>query len=276
MPGLGFIVGLFVAKLIATAASVGSGTVGGVFTPTLFLGACLGSAFGILVHQAGFGGILPTGAFALVGMGSVLAATTHSPLLSMIMMFELSLNYSLMPALMLACVVSSLVARALHSESIYTEPLRRKGLELQRENPRIGAATEKTVGDLMRQPVPPLRENTKFREIANRFLTSSINFLPVVDENERLLGMVALHDLKEYLGAGQELDGIIAFDVMRPPPKCLTPNQKLPDVLPILLSSEIVNVPVVNNLAQYRLVGTITRGEALGLLSDAISARSNS
>lgn len=229
----------------------------------------------MLVHYAGFGGVLPTGAFALVGMASILAATTHSPLLSMIMIFELSLNYSLMPALMLACVVSSLVARALHPESIYTEPLRRKGLELLRENPRIGAATEKTVGDLMRQPVPPLRENTSFPDIANRFLTSPNNFLPVVDETQRLLGVVALQDLKEYLHAGQELSGIIAYDVMRPPPKCLTPNQKLPDVLPLLLASEIMNVPVVNNLAQGRLVGTVLRSEALGLLGEAISARSS-
>ena len=67
---------------------------------------------------------------------------------------------------------------------------------------------------------------------------------------------------------------VIAFDVMRPPPKCLTPNQTLPDVLPTLLTSEMLNVPVVNNLAQFRLVGTITRSEALSLLSEAISARS--
>ena len=210
----------------------------------------------------------------MVGMGSVLAATTHSPLLAIIMVFELSLNYSIMPPLMLACAISTLVARRCHAESIYTEPLRRKGVELERESPKMGAATEVTVGDLMRQPIPPLRENTPFREIADRFLTLPYNFLPVVDESQRLLGMVELHDLKEYLNAGHELDGVIAYDVMRPPPACLTPNQKLPDVLPILLASEVRNVPVVNNLSQCRLVGTVARAEALGILSEAIAAGS--
>jgi CIC family chloride channel protein len=175
---------------------------------------------------------------------------------------------------MLACAISTLVARRCHAESIYTEPLRRKGVELERESPKMGAATEVTVGDLMRQPIPPLRENTPFREIADRFLTLPHNFLPVVDESQRLLGMVELHDLKEYLNAGHELDGVIACDVMRPPPACLTPNQKLPDVLPILLASEVRNVPVVNNLSQCRLVGTVARAEALGILSEAISAGS--
>ena len=273
-PDVQFIIYLLIAKFLATMITVGSGTVGGVFTPTLFLGAALGSLFGGLLHSPQIDTTLPTGAFALVGMGSVLAATTHSPLLAILMIFELSLNYSIMPPLMLACVVSTLVARRIHPESIYTEPLRRKGVELERESPQLGAATQTSVADLMRQPVPPLRENTTFREIADRFLTLPNNFLPVVDGNQRLIGMVALHDLKEYLNAGQELSGVIAYDVMRPPPACLTPNQKLTDVLPILLASEVRNVPVVNNLSEFRLLGTVGRAEALGLLSEAISVRS--
>ena len=276
-PSIQAVLWILIAKFLATIVTVGSGTVGGIFTPTLFLGAGLGSLFGTLLHDPRIGPLdttLPTGAFALVGMGSMLAATTHSPLLAILMIFELSLNYSIMPPLMIACAVSTLVARRLHPESIYTEPLRRKGVELDRESPHIGAATQTTVADLMREPVPPLHESTAFREIANRFLSVANNFLPVVDGNQRLIGMVALHDLKEYLNAGQELSGVIAYDVMRPPPACLTPNQKLTDVLPILLASEVRNVPVVNNLSEFRLLGTVGRAEALGLLSEAISVRS--
>jgi len=212
----------------------------------------------------------------MVAMGSTLAATTHSPLLAMILLFELSLNYSLMPPLMLACVVSTLVSRRLHAESVYIEPLRRKGLELDRESPGLGAAMERTVADLMRQPVPPLRENTSFREMADRFLTSANNFLPVINEERRLLGVVALHDLKEYLNAGQELRSVIASDVMRPPPACLLPSQRLSDALPVLLGSELRNVPVVDSPGTFRLVGTVGRAEALGLLAEAIHARSAS
>jgi CIC family chloride channel protein len=273
-PTVRFVLGLFAAKFLATAVTVGSGTVGGVFTPTLFLGAAAGSLFEVLLRLAGFSLILPTGCFALVGMGATLAATTHSPLLAVIMLFELSLNYSLMPPLMLACAVSTLMARRLHRESIYTEPLRRKGLELDRESPHPGAAMELTVADLMRQPVPPLQENTPFREIADRFLSSPNNFLPVVDGQRRLMGVVALHDLKEYLNTHLELSSVIASDVMRPPPPCLTPGQRLSEALPVLLSSELRNVPVVDNAAQFRLIGTVERAEALGLLSEAIQVRS--
>lgn len=272
--GLVVVAGLLLAKFVATTTTVGAGAVGGVFTPTLFLGAALGSLMGAVVHSPHIGSTLPVGAFALVGMGSMLAATTHSPLLAIVVIFELSLNYSIMPPLMLACAISTLVARRFYPESIYTEPLRRKGVELERESPQLGAATQMTVGDIMRAPVPPLRENATFQEVADRFLTGSNNYLPVVDKNRRLLGMVALHDLKEWLNAGQALEGVIAYDIMRPPPACLTPNQKLTDVLPNLLTSEVRNVPVVNNLNQFQLVGTVARAEGLSMLSEAISARS--
>ncbi len=265
--------GIFLAKLLATVATVGSGAVGGVFTPTLFLGAGVGGLFAALLHRVGGAGNLPASDFALVGMGSVLAATTRSPLLAMILVFEISLDYSLMPALMLGCVVSSLITRQLHPESIYTEPLRLRGLEVSGESGRPGAATERTVGDLMRAPVTPVRENTPLKEIADRFLTSPINFLPVVDAQESLIGVVALHDLKEYLGSGDELNAVIAYDVMRPPPKCVTPNLPLLEVLPVALESELRNIPVVNSFKENRLIGSLARSEVLTMFAEAIAAK---
>jgi CIC family chloride channel protein len=265
---------LFVAKLLLTALTVGAGTVGGVFTPTLYLGAAAGAVFGIALHQVGCAPDVPAGAFALAGMGATLAGTTRSPLLAIIMAFEISLDYTLMPALMLACVVATLVARQLHSESVYTEHMRLKGLSLRREIEQAGAAMDKTVGDLMHAPVPPLRENVPFREIADRFMANSNNFLPVVDSHRQLIGVVALQDLKEFLGSSVELGGVIAYDVMRPPPPCLTPGLRLVDALPVLLQSELRNVPVVNSLTEKRLVGSLSRAEALAIFSEAIAEKS--
>jgi CIC family chloride channel protein len=271
-----WLAGLLVAKWVATAATVGAGTVGGVFTPTLFVGAAAGALFGTALHQlGGTAADVPAGAFALVGMGAVLAATTRSPLLAMIMIFELSLDYSLVPPLMLACVVSILVARQLHGESVYTEHLRVKGLALGQESSHPGAAMEQTIGDFMHAPVTPVRENTPLREIADRFLINSNNFLPVVDAQRRLLGVVALQDLKEFLNANQDLGAVIAYDVMRPPPKCLTPGQRLLEALPAVLESEFRNVPVVNNPAENKLVGAVIRAEVLAIFSEAIAAKSD-
>lgn len=266
--------GLFLAKLLATVATVGSGAVGGVFTPTLFLGASLGGLFGMTLHRLGVSTELPTSAFALVGMGSMLAATTRSPLLAMIMVFEISLDYSLMPPLMLGCVIAILMASRLHPDSIYTDPLRARGLELGLESTQPGAATQQKVGDLMRAPVPPIREGTPLKTIAERFLTSPNNFLPVVDAGQKLIGVVALQDLKEFLNSGEELRAVIAYDVMRPPPKCVTPSQRLLEVLPMVLESELRNIPVVNSFTENRLIGALTRAEVLSVFSEAIAAGS--
>ena len=270
-----WLAGLFLAKMLATSVTVGAGTVGGVFTPTLFLGAGAGALFGGTLHQFGYAAGVPAGALALVGMGATLAATTRSPLLAVILIFELSLDYTLVPALMLACVVSILVARQLHGESVYTEHLRVKGIALAGESSRSGAVMEQTVGDFMRAPVAPVPETAPLREIAGRFLSSPNNFVPVVDARRRLLGVVALQDLKEFLNSTQDLDSVIACDVMRPPPKCLTPGQRLLDALPLVLESELRNVPVVNNSKENQLVGSVSRAELLAIFSEAIAEKSD-
>lgn len=267
----GFLAGMLLAKFLATLMTVGSGAVGGVFTPTLFLGAGVGALFGQLLQDQGLGGDLPAAAFALVGMGGVLAATTHSPLLAMLVVFEISLNYSLMPPLMVGCAVATLTARGLYRLSVYTDPLSQRGIDVDRESPVPGWATQRTVGDMMRSPVPPVRQDTPFPQIADRFLTSPNSNLPVVDARNRLVGLVALHDLKRYLGAGEELDAVIAYDIMRPPPPCLTPDQKLEEAMAALLASELRNVPVVNTRRERKLVGAVSRAEALQLLSEAMA-----
>jgi chloride channel protein, CIC family len=118
-----------------------------------------------------------------------------------------------------------------------------------------------------------VNQRAGFQELADRFLASPNNFLPVVDDNDRLVGVIALQDLKQHLGAGAELSGVIAYDVMRPPPPFLTPDQKLADVFPVLLASELRHVPVVNTAKERRLVGSVQRSEVLGILSEAIASR---
>lgn len=272
--GLMVLVTLFLAKLVATLCSVSSGAIGGVFTPTLFMGAALGGIFGLVLHEAGLALSMPLPVFILTGMGSVLAATLHAPLLAMIMIFEISLNYSIMPALMLGCVVSSMIARRLYPHSIYTEPLAAKK-DQDNDEAGQGAATQQTVGDLMRDRVEPVRVNALFHEVAKRFISSNYNFLPVVDAEERMVGVVALQDLKEHLNAGFELQAIIAYDIMRPRPVAVTPGQRLNAAMPILLESEQRNVPVINNRKDWQLIGAISKAEALSILSDAIAKGQN-
>jgi CIC family chloride channel protein len=122
----------------------------------------------------------------------------------------------------------------------------------------------------MRAPVPPIRLDDPLRAIAKRFLSSSNNFLPVVDEEGRLVGVVALQDLKEFLDPDEALQAVIAYDVMRPPPSCLTPHQPLVEALAMVLRSELRNIPVVSSREEMRMVGSVQRAELLALYADAI------
>jgi CIC family chloride channel protein len=269
-----FLTGLLLAKLLATAMTVGSGGVGGVLTPTLFLGAAQGAALGVLLHSAGYAAALPTAVFSAVGMGAALAATTRSPLLAIVLIFEISLNYSLMPPLMVATVIATLVARRFSKESVYTEVFRQRGISIGSESERGGSALESTVGDLMQPPVTPIAETASLADIAQRFLTVGNNFIPVVDAQKRLVGMIALQDLKQHLTQGEDFKGIIALDVMRPPPPVLCPAQQLLEALPVIVASEQRNVPVVNNRSDMRLVGAVFRAEAMGVVAEAIDGKS--
>ncbi|MDE3068803.1 MAG: CBS domain-containing protein, partial [Verrucomicrobiota bacterium] len=101
------------------------------------------------------------------------------------------------------------------------------------------------------------------------------NFLPVVDDKRRLLGVVALLDMKEFLNSPQELRAVIAADVMRPLPRSLTPAQRLLDALSLVLESELRNVPVVNNRNENLLIGSVSRAEVLAIFSEAIAQKSD-
>jgi CIC family chloride channel protein len=125
---IGLILVLLIAKALATTASVSSGSPGGVFTPSLFLGAALGGALGHLVLRvsplSSSGAI---SAYSLVGMAAMIAATTHAPIMATVLVFELSGDYAIVLPLLTACALATLLSRRIHPESIYTEELRRRG-----------------------------------------------------------------------------------------------------------------------------------------------------
>lgn len=118
------VVWVLIAKVLATAATTGSGAVGGVFTPTLFVGAMLGLLAGSAAHAL-WGGSSPAQVYAVIGMATFLAATTHAPLMSFLIVFEMTLEYDLLPALMLGCLASYHVSRAIRPNSIYFTALGR-------------------------------------------------------------------------------------------------------------------------------------------------------
>ena len=124
---LGFVVWLLVGKVLATTASVSSGSPGGVFTPTLLVGGATGFLYASALAGAGLP-IGPPAGYALVGMAAATAATTHAPLMAAVMAFELSGDYAVVLPLMLATALATIVSRRLRRDSIYTAELRERGV----------------------------------------------------------------------------------------------------------------------------------------------------
>lgn len=127
---LGFLVVLLVGKIVATSLTLGIGGSGGVFAPSLFIGAMLGAAFGIVVGNVDPALSGQAGAFAIVGMGAVMAGTTRAPITAGIMLFELTGDYTIILPLLLAIVVATGTSRLMGKDTIYTLKLRRRGIDL--------------------------------------------------------------------------------------------------------------------------------------------------
>ncbi|MBL8909907.1 MAG: chloride channel protein [Archangium sp.] len=119
---------LLFLKPVATSLAVSSGVPGGVFTPTLLMGACLGALFGAAVNALFPGQVAPATAYALVGVAGLCAATTHAPLMAAVLVFELSGDYAIVLPLLLVCATSAWVSEQLHPTSLYEAELQRRGL----------------------------------------------------------------------------------------------------------------------------------------------------
>jgi len=250
-------------KLLATGATFGSGAVGGVFTPTLFVGACIGSLWGDAVRMVWPSETLPSGVFVLIGMGAFLAGTTQAPLMAILMVFELTLDYQIILPLMLACVLSHYTARAFEGESIYAESLRRKRHGGVRQ--RLGALR---VADLMRHEPPTVLETAAFAEIAQKFITQRFNYLYVVDAENRFCGAISLHDIKAHLNEPDLAALVIASDLVITDFTTVTPDESLMDALSRFAHHDGERLAVIDTVASRHLLGSIAKTDLLLALAE--------
>jgi len=250
-------------KLVATGATFGSGAVGGVFTPTLFVGACLGSLWGDAWRMVWHGTSFGSGVFVLIGMGAFLAGTTQAPLMAILMVFELTLDYQIILPLMLACVLSHYTARAFEGESIYAESLRRK---------RHGGARQQLsalrVGDIMRHEPPTVLETAPFAEIAQKFIKQRFNYLYVVDAENRFQGAVSLHDIKAHLNEPDLAALVIAGDLVIQEFPAVTPDESLMDALGRFTRHDGERLAVIDTPGSRHLLGSIAKTDLLLALAE--------
>ncbi len=257
---------ILVFKVLATSATFGSGAVGGVFTPTLFIGASLGFLFGEAARYFPGHFLINSSAFALVGMGAFLAATTHAPIMAIIMIFEVTLDYQIILPLMLACVVAYYTSVRIEKHSIYAEPLRRKGAGDYRQQ-----LAELHVRDLMKTDPLTVSSTARFAEIGQKFIATRVNYL-YVTEGDRFIGAISLHDIKSYLNTPELAALVIARDIVHDRFPVVRPEASLTEAMERFVHHDGERLPVVSNSRDSRLIGSISKTDVI--LALAGSSRS--
>ena len=251
---------LVVFKLAATCATVGSGAVGGVFTPTLLIGAAIGGLVGTSAHALAPSLTAPAHAYSLVGMGAFLAATTHAPFMANLMLFDMTLSHEIVLPLMLACVSAVALAQALQRNSIYSRSLKPK----ESEAAEVPLALLR-VRDLMRPDPPSVGLEARFTEIVGVFAKNRHQHLYVVGPAGEFRGAIPLHEIKPLLNDADLANVVIAEDIVKDDFLRVRPDSELSEALEKFMSHPGERLPVVGPSSDGAgvLLGSISKTDLM-------------
>ena len=251
-----------VSKLVATSLTLGAGGSGGIFAPSLFMGAMLGGAVGVAAQQLAWFPVAPPGAYALVGMGAVVAATTHGPITAIIILFELTNDYKIILPLMISCILSTLIATRIKKESIYTIKLARRGIDLSRGR-ELNLLRGVRVGEVMRQDYETVSRTASLEELYKRMMHSPHHDFFVVNDDGSLAGVVSTDDLSRALPDMSDLVGLaIADDVANHEIQALHESDTLDDAMRIFGARHLDELPVVT-LQTRRPAGSLHKRDLI-------------
>jgi CIC family chloride channel protein len=248
---------LILAKVLATSLTIGSGGSGGVFAPSLFIGAMLGGAFGTLAHQTLPGITAAPGAYALVGMAAVFAGAAHAPITAVIILFEMTNDYRIILPLMLATVVSVLLSQTLNRESIYTLKLARRGIRLEYGRD-VDVMQGVLVGEAMTTDVDTVYADLSLVDLDRVFHETHHHGFPVLDGNGELFGVVTVQDLERAKERGPVV-GLSVRDITTRQVLVAHPDEPVWAALKRLGTRDVGRLPVVDPQNPKQLVGAIRR-----------------
>lgn len=256
-------------KIAATAVTAGCGGAGGMFTPTLFIGAMFGAAYGHWAHDLSPATTASPTAYALVGMGAMLAATTQAPLTAILMIFELTADYEILLPLMFACGIAIVVARLFGGTSLYTGRLAERGV-------RVGGRIEELVmdtilvRDVVRRGAVTVGEEARLDEVMKRMIEDSRKEVFVVDAEGRFKGAITLAELSEHLERPDDLASLTAGAIAYREIPTLAPDEKLSEAIGRWSQVSRDRLPVVEREDGGRFVGELSAGDIIGLYSQEV------
>jgi CIC family chloride channel protein len=250
-------------KILATSITIGSGGSGGIFAPSLFLGAMTGGLCGKLLHGWFPASTAGSGAYALVTMGAVVAATTHAPLSAIIIIFELTQTIDIIPPLMAACVVSSLIAMFLSKDSIYTMKLTRRGVDVHRqEDPNVLKSLY--VREIIDREPEVIPASASLEQVLSLIVESDHTEFFVVDETDELSGAIYLHELRRIILEQDHLRSlVVAEDLLERDRPSVREDDDLQLVMQIFSQEEIEEIAVVDGETGRKLVGSVHKRDVI-------------
>jgi len=251
---------LIFLKIIATAITLGSGGAGGVFAPALFIGSMIGGTFGTIVHRW-----LPTmtansGAYAAVGIGAFLAASTHAPMTAIFLLFEMTGNYRIIVPAMLASIIGTIVATKLNEDSIDTVDFSREGINIH-EGREVAIMKSIKVGAAITEDVDFISEEANINQLLEIFSQAKSSFyFPVIDMTGQMTGIVSMSDVKNIIHrdtserSSEYVGNICHRDVIT-----LTPDDTLYTAMQLFDLKGIEEIPVVETEENRWVVGMLKR-----------------
>lgn len=261
---------LIFLKPLATSFTLGSGNSGGVFAPSLFIGAMLGGSMGIFFNYL-FPGITgPPGAYALVGMAAVFAAAARAPLTAILIVFEMSNDYEMILPLMVAAVTASHFAQWLYPDSVYTQKLTRRGIRFE-QGRDLDIMQAVRVSEVMNEDPAVVYRDTPLPDLYRMFQEKNFLGFPVLDENKKLWGIVTLQDMERVLSQNIiKLRGLTTEHVAVTEPVTVFPDEPIWTAIQKMSPRDLARLPVVSRDGTGHLVGLISRSDILRAYDVAI------
>jgi len=249
-----FMLLLVVMKIFAVSITIGSGGSGGVFAPSLFIGAMLGGAVGTVVHTLWPASTAGAGAYALVGMGAIVAAATHAPITAILIIFELTGEYRIILPLMISCIIATLLATRLESASIYTRKLLRRGIDIHRGR-ALNVLQHVPVRDVMRRDIVTASPDDGLLALISKFIDYPGSSIFVTNEDGRLDGVITADQIRPVMKDPAALEALVIAEDLYGGGEHPTvgPDDSLSDVMKFLESYR-GEVPV---LQDGKLAGVI-------------------
>ncbi len=260
---------LVALKILATSITIGSGGSGGIFAPSLFIGAMAGGAFGAVMNQVFPTVAISPGAYAVVGMGAVVAATTHGPLQAILIIFEMTGDYKIILPLMITCIISSLIATRLCEESIYTFKLIRRGINI-RGGKELNILNSMPVENVMYHTVEMVPENLPLTRFTESLPQSRSNNFVVVNDREEITGVLTFLDYYDLLVNGESDEHLRVKDIMAKDVVTVSIKDNLGTALEKIAAKDYAILPVVAEDNPLKMLGILTRRDILEAYDQAV------